>query len=271
MLVGALSLSCFNPVAQAVTTNSTGIPSLKLTTAWTVDGVYPGYDEMTLSGTSVLIADCVNNAMESVDAASGAVAWRTSLGSLSPTSNAVQHGNDIFVFCLGSSASAGGLCFAWLKSDGTYVGSISVPSTNPNGYANGRPRFEYINLIGDAIFWQDNGNGACGTDESTDIWKFDLTQPLTEGAAESYSGANAMSIFYHVPGAGNMAIERGGGGQILGFGTDIVFTYENYEAGFTYMVKPIDVVRLNATTGALVWNYQTEAAHNFGASDFHVG
>jgi len=269
VLVGVLGLSCCNPTTQQATTNPDGIPTLTLHTAWTIDGLYPGFDEMTLSGSNVLIPDSQNYALESVDAATGAVAWRTPLPSLFPTSNPVQHGGDIFIFCIGSSASVQGMYFAWLKSDGTYMGSISVPSTDTSltgGWVNGRPGFEYINLIGDAIFWDDNGNGT-GTDNSTDIWKFDLTQPLTESAVGAYSGMNAMSIFYHIPGTGNMALERAGGGQILGFGSDVVFTYENYEAGFTYMVKPIDVVRLNATTGALVWNYQTEVAHNFGRHD----
>jgi len=57
------------------------------------------------------------------------------------------------------------------------------------------------------------------------------------------------------------------GGQVLGYGDDVVFTYENDMNAASSMHKPCKVIRMNPSTGAVVWEYQTQKARHFWQYD----
>jgi len=208
---------------------------------------------MTISGNNLIIPDSSVDALILADANSGAVIWRQSIPFF-PLSNAVLHGSDIFL--VGSYSNLPGYYFEWYTIDGTYRGRILIGT---NGGEN--PNSEQIHLIGDAIFWGDRGYS--DTDPSGDLWRFDLTQPLTLIGDHLYAAtADGLKIMYHKSNPDINVI----GGQVLGIGSDVVFTYAD-SLTMPMMHFPTTVVRLNAGTGAVVWEYQTAKARSFWWND----
>lgn len=257
ILLGALFLvitgACRSNVKTETGYNPLNIPHIKLHSAWNVDRAYPGYLPMSLYGKFLLIPYTRGKGLILVDASTGSVIWRKE-NVFTPESNAVLHGNDIYVM----GYFPEGCCIGWYTLDGVYKGYITC-----EGAAENEAVLETINLIGDSIYWNDNGYSS--EDPAGDLWRFDTKASLKVIEKNKYSATkDVMRIIYHKSGQGYINVM---GGQVLGYGDDVVFTYENDMNAASSMHKPCKVIRLNPSTGAVVWEYQTQKARHFWQYD----
>lgn len=236
-------------------TDQYGVPKITLRSAWKIDAAYPGFLPMTLSGDDLYIAATRPHSLIRANAATGEVLWRTDLP-IFPKANPVVHGDDIYV--IGDGGPPAGIFIVWLKHDGTYMGKILVGTSLLEN-----PIARRLHVIEDAIFWGDSGYSG-DLEGSCDLWRFDLTQPLENiGDHEYRAKPDALKVIYRKNSDGLRNVI---GGQVLSVGTDVVFTYQNYTSSIE-RVEPTLVLRLNATTGAVVWEYPTVKARAFWWND----
>ena len=199
---------------------------------------------MTICEQYLLIPYTRGNGLILADPSTGKVIWRKE-NNYFPQSNAVLHGQDIYM--LGYFPE--GCCIGWYTISGTYMGYIVVDNHGEN-----ESRFESIALIGDAIYWNDKGYAAA--DPSGDLWRFDLTKPLTKVADHKYQAStDGLKILFHKPGSGYTNVM---GGQVLGFGSDVIISYENEKNASSSMRKPCEIIRIDSKSGSIIWEYQTK-------------
>jgi hypothetical protein len=230
------------------TTDPEAIPKVILTQEWAIDDAAPGYYPITLFGNWLLIPQISLGGMIAADAETGQIFWRQE-NLFRPASSAVLHETGVYI--LGFLLENPHVQLFRFSAAGELLGYTDVEEDDDQWES--EPCFRRIHLIGQYIFWSAMGGY---------VHRYDLSQPFVELSPGIYDPTGQHSIIYHTVNPDPQYINVLAESPIPIGDTDILFTYETTEAG-PEKAEPTRVVRMNANTGSVIWEYETSKAWHF--------